>query len=74
MAARTPLVIIGGQVQQLPVGDTVVGGGANDPNVGSYAPGSFTIATGKYAMIVKRLTMTGSQRLTGVGTARLRGL
>ena len=28
MAARNPLVIIQGQVQELPAGDTVVGGGS----------------------------------------------
>jgi hypothetical protein len=39
---------------------------------GVYAPGSFTVATGSFAMMVKELILTGSQRLTMNGTARLR--
>lgn len=39
---------------------------------GSYAPGSFTVATGNYVAMVKQLILTGSQRLTMNGTARLR--
>lgn len=55
-------------------GATVVGAtsAAADPTQGSYAPGSFTIATGKYAIMSRRLTMTGTQRLTGQGTGCLR--
>lgn len=40
--------------------------------IGSYAPGSFTIPTGKYVVMSKRLQLTGSQRVTLQGTARLR--
>jgi hypothetical protein len=38
----------------------------------SYAPGSFTVATGNYALMARRLQLTGSQRATLQGTARLR--
>jgi hypothetical protein len=47
-------------------------GTVTDPIIGSYSPGSFTIPTGKYADLVKRLILTGSQRLTVQGTGRLR--
>lgn len=50
------------------------GGSASDPGIGSFAPGSFTLTTGKYAVIPRRLEMTGIQRLTGEGTACLRGM
>ena len=72
MATRIPLVIIAGQLQQLPIGDTVTGVTAGDPAIGSYAPGAFALATGQYATMVKRLTLTDSQRATLVGTACLR--
>lgn len=39
---------------------------------GSYAPGSFTIATGKFYVMTKRLILTGSQRAVVQGTGRLR--
>jgi hypothetical protein len=39
---------------------------------GDYAPGSFTVADGSYALMVKQLQLTGSQRATLAGTARLR--
>lgn len=39
---------------------------------GLYAPGSFTVATGSFALMVRQLQLTGSQRATLVGTARLR--
>lgn len=38
----------------------------------AYAPGSFTVATGNYAVMVKRLELTTTQRSTLQGTARLR--
>lgn len=50
---------------------TPPGGSSADPPQGTYAPGSFTILTGKYALMSKRLTLTGTQRLTAQGTARL---
>lgn len=43
-----------------------------DPNPQSYTPGSFTVATGKYVIISRHLKLTGSQRLTGQGTATMR--
>lgn len=36
-----------------------------------YAPGSFTVRTGEFRSMVKRLQLTGTQRATLVGTARL---
>lgn len=47
-------------------------GGATDPVVGSQAPGSFVVATGKYAIIARRLILTGAQRATVQGTGVLR--
>lgn len=44
----------------------------SDPAQGSFAPGSFTLATGKYAVMSDRLTLTSTQRATLAGTARLR--
>lgn len=53
-------------------GVTIVGGGGGtDPPQGSYAPGSYTIATGKFRIAVKRQQFTTTQRLTIQGTARL---
>ena len=37
-----------------------------------YAPGSVTVATGNFALHVKRLALTTTQRLTLAGTARFR--
>jgi len=42
--------------------------------VWSYTPGSVTVVTGNFMIIVKRLQLTGSQRLTLQGTSRLRGV
>lgn len=40
--------------------------------IGSYAPGSFTIPTGQYAVMSKQLQLTGSQSAVLAGTATLR--
>lgn len=45
---------------------------AHDPVMGSYAPGSFTVPTGDFAQVLKRLELTTTQRVTLQGTARLR--
>lgn len=47
------------------------GGGGSDPPEGSYAPGSYTIATGKFRNAVNHQQFTGTQRLTIQGTGRL---
>lgn len=39
---------------------------------GEYAPGSFTIINGNFAIMVNRLTLTSTQRVTLQGTACLR--
>lgn len=60
-------------------GLSMVDGGANgaltisgtDPPEGSYAPGSYTISTGKFRRASKRQQFTTTQRLTIVGTGRL---
>lgn len=44
---------------------------AADP---AYAPGSFTLATGTFRIQAKRLTLTGAQRATLQGTARVVGI
>jgi hypothetical protein len=67
MAIRLPLIVISGQLQQLPAGDTV-----DDPAIGSYAPGSFALAAGQFALMAKRLTLTSSQRATLAGDSCLR--
>ena len=42
------------------------------PFIGSYlAVGSFSILTGQYTIIAKRLQLTGTQRLTIAGTGHL---
>lgn len=38
--------------------------------IGNYAPGSMTLADGQFAMHVKQLRLTGSQRLTMAGDSR----
>lgn len=43
-----------------------------DPEVGSYAPGGFSLATGKYAVMANRLQLVGAERVRLAGTARLR--
>lgn len=65
MALRTVLVIVSGQEEQLQQGDSFL-------YVGTYTPGSFTISDGTFVNTVKRLTLTGSQRMTAQGTGRLR--
>lgn len=45
-------------------------GGANPPE-GSYVPGSYTIATGKFRVACKEQQFTTTQRLTIQGTGRL---
>lgn len=47
------------------------GGGGADPPEGSYAPGSYTIATGKFRSANQRQQFTTTQRLTVQGTGRL---
>lgn len=42
-----------------------------DPDQQSYAPGSFTVVTGKYVIMANNLTLTGSQQIVLNGTARL---
>jgi hypothetical protein len=67
MATRKPLVVVAGQVQQLQPADTV-----DDPKIGTYAPGAFTVAAGQYAIMSKRLTLTTTQRVTLASDSRLR--
>lgn len=57
-------VVINGNVATV----TIPGGsGGGD----AYAPGSYTIATGKFRNAVKQQQFTGTQRLTIQGTGRL---
>jgi hypothetical protein len=65
MATRSLIAIVAGQVQQLQLGDGFM-------HVGPYAPGSLSIAAGTFVLTSKRVTMTGSQRITAVSDARLR--
>lgn len=44
----------------------------NDPSILPYAPGSFTLPTGFYKIMSRRLQLTGSQSATLQGTATLR--
>lgn len=43
-----------------------------DPLSQAYAPGSFTVADGKYAVMSRHLQLTSTQRATLAGTATLR--
>lgn len=61
MAARRPLIVAAGQVQQLP---------ANDVTVAEYTVTSFALADGQYA-IMPRLVMTGANRATLAGASKL---
>lgn len=65
MATRTPLVIIGAQVQQLPAADSMLAQGA-------FAAGSLSLAAGQFAIVARRLVATGAQRITLAGDACLR--
>lgn len=49
------------------VGATIAGAGEL-----SYAPGSISLAAGQFRVMTKELQLTGAQRLTMEGTARLR--
>jgi len=70
VSAKKPLVLgADGRPQQLQAGDSVI---AADPTVGSFAPGAFSLAAGQYALMTKRLVLTGSQRVTLAGDSRLR--
>lgn len=51
------------------VGPFGAGGAASDPQ---YAPGTFSLATGKFRVQVRRLILTGAQRATLQGTACLK--
>jgi hypothetical protein len=44
----------------------------NADHVSPYATGSFTVATGNGSVMVKRLILTSTQRVTLQGTSRLR--
>jgi len=46
--------------------------GTGPPQTPSGSTGSFSVPTGEYAVISRRLTLTGSQRVTLTGTATLR--
>lgn len=43
-----------------------------DPIQQSYAPSSFTLTTGKYALLYKTLTLTSTNSATAQGTATIR--
>lgn len=45
--------------------------GASDPAEGTFAPGAFTVETGKYAMMADELTLTGTQEAAVEGTGVL---
>lgn len=63
---QEPMIIRG------PAGAAAAGGAAADPPQGSFAPGSFVVPTGKFAIMSGRLALTGAQRATLAGTSRLR--
>lgn len=46
-------------------------GGTGRSNAYSFAPGSFSVPTGTYALHLSRLELTGSERVTIYGTGRL---
>lgn len=55
-------------------GTELVGVDAQSPValIAPYAPGTFVVPDGHYALVVKRLHLTGTQRCTLLGSARLR--
>lgn len=75
LTARTTINFTGAGATATDVGGKTVvnipGGSGGNP---TYATGSFTLATGEFRVQVKRLTLTGLQRQTMQGTARMRGL
>lgn len=74
MANRIPLKIEGGKLKQFGAGDTIsptIAPGAAGSNP-VYARGTFTIASGEFIIMSRRLILTGSQRFTGLGTGALR--
>lgn len=64
MASRFPVVMSGGQLQQLQSADAIVAQGPN-------APGSISIADGQFMVFASRLTLTGSQRATVAGAGHV---
>lgn len=48
-----------------------VGGAGVDPPEGSYAPGDFTVATGKFRVMVNRLELAGTETVTLEGDSTL---
>lgn len=64
--------IQGIQGVQGPTGNTGANGAAGTGAfIQAYAPGSFTVPAESYALMVKRLALTGSQRATLQGNSRL---
>lgn len=50
---------------------TIAGGSGSDPFQGAFAPGSFTLATGKYVVMGDELELTTTQEATLEGTSYL---
>ena len=46
---------------------------ASTPRIFDEAPGTFSIADGQHGLFIKRLTLSGSQRGTMQGSARMVG-
>lgn len=68
-AATGSLRTLGTGSAQAAAGDHTHAGGSTP----AYAPGSFTVATEQYALLVRHLKLTGTQRATvqGTGTVRI---
>ncbi len=64
MAARNPLVVIAGQVQELPSGDTVTGGGSGDGTVSNVIAVDTTIAADTSYVVVGYLTINAGVTFT----------
>lgn len=64
--APEPMVIPGTK------GAAGAAGGGLDPLIASYAPGTFVVPTNKFAILSRRLILTGAQRATVQGTGALR--
>lgn len=74
MADKIPLKIEGGKLKQFGPGDTIsplIAPGAAGSNP-VYARGTFTLSSGEFSVMSRRLILTGSQRFTGLGTSALR--
>lgn len=69
---RGRLTLIGSLASSIFSGSSPAPVTVSDPLQGSYTPGSFTLSTGKYAVMANSLILTGTQEAKLLGTSNLR--